>query len=401
MSPIVIEYLPHIPVGQQQIELVERKGLGHPDSICDAIMEAISVALCRTYLDATGRVLHHNIDKGFLVAGQTTPALGGGTVAAPMRLIVGDRATVEWQGQRFPVGEIAEATARQWLHTHLRFVDPDRHVVFQNAIQPGSPELVDLFARQTLGANDTSAAVGYAPLTETEHCVLAAEHRLNSPEFKAQFPEAGEDVKVMGSRQGRHLTLTIALAFVDRFIPNARTYVARKAAIAEDLTRFLAADLQQLDRVDVCLNMLDEPERGLGGMYLTVLGTSAEGGDSGQVGRGNRVNGVISLNRPMSTEAAAGKNPVSHVGKIYTLLSHQMAHHISTAVEGVAEVSVWLCSQIGQPVDRPWVTAAQVILAPGASMVDVDTPIREIMSADLAALPSFITQLTYGAFPVW
>lgn len=356
MSPIVIEYLPHIPVSQQQIELVERKGLGHPDSMCDAIMEAISVALCRTYLDATGQVLHHNIDKGFLAAGQTTPALGGGTVETPMRLIVGDRATVEWQGQRFPVGEIAEATARQWLREHLRFVDPDRHVVFQNAIQPGSPELVDLFARQTIGANDTSAAVGYAPLTETERCVLAAEHRLNSPEFKAQFPEAGEDVKVMGSRQGRHLTLTIALAFVDRFIPNALAFVDRKAAITEELTRFLEADLQELDRVDVCLNRLDEPERGLGGMYLTVLGTSAEGGDSGQVGRGNRVNGVISLNRPMSTEAAAGKNPVRHVGKIYTFLSHQMAHHIYTAVGGVA---------------------------------------------DLAALPSFITQLTHGAFPVW
>jgi S-adenosylmethionine synthetase len=197
------------------------------------------------------------------------------------------------------------------------------------------------------------------------------------------------------------LTLTIALAFVDHFIPNARTYVARKAEIAEDLTRFLEADLRELDRVDVCLNMLDHPERGLGGMYLTVLGTSAEGGDSGQVGRGNRVNGVISLNRPMSTEAAAGKNPVSHVGKIYTLLSHQMAQHIHTAVEGVAEVSVWLCSQIGQPVDRPWITAAQVILAPGASRTDVETPIRESIHADLAALPSFITQLTQGAFPVW
>jgi S-adenosylmethionine synthetase len=154
-------------------------------------------------------------------------------------------------------------------------------VVIQNAIQPGAPELVNLCARQTIGANDTSAAVGYAPLTETERCVLAAEHRLNSPEFKAQFPEAGEDVKVMGSRQGRHLTLTVALAFVDRFIPNARTYVDRKAAIAEELRRFLEADLRELDGVDVCLNMLDEPERGLGGMYLTVLGTSAEGGDSG------------------------------------------------------------------------------------------------------------------------
>jgi S-adenosylmethionine synthetase len=399
MLPLVLDYLPHIPVGQQQVELVERKGLGHPDSICDAIMEAISVALCRTYLDATGQVLHHNIDKGLLVAGQTTPALGGGTVDAPMRLIVGDRATVEWQGQRFPVGAIAEATARQWLREHLRFVDPDRHVVVQNALQPGSPDLVDLFARQTLGTNDTSAAVGYAPLTETERCILAAEHHLNSPAFKAQFPEAGEDVKVMGCRQGRHLTLTIAMAFVDRFIPNVRTYVDRKAAITEELTRFLQADLQESERVDVYLNRLDAPERGLGGMYLTVLGTSAEGGDSGQVGRGNRVHGVISLNRPMSTEAAAGKNPVSHVGKIYTLLSHQMVHHIYTAAEGVAEVSVWLYSQIGQPVDRPWITAVQVIVAPGASRTDVEAPIRAIMHADLAALPSFITQLTQGAVP--
>jgi len=215
------------------------------------------------------------------------------------------------------------------------------------------------------------------------------------------LPEAGEDVKVMGARQGRHLTLTVALAFVDRFIPDAQTYVARKAAMAEELRRVLAADLQELDRVDICLNMLDQPERGLGGMYLTVLGTSAEGGDSGQVGRGNRVNGVISLNRPMSTEAAAGKNPVSHVGKIYTLLSHQMAKHIYTAVEGVAEVSIWLCSQIGQPIDHPWTTAAQVILAPGARRMDVDPRIREIMHADLATLPSFITQLTQGAFAVW
>jgi S-adenosylmethionine synthetase len=78
-----------------------------------------------------------------------------------------------------------------------------------------------------------------------------------------------------------------------------------------------------------------------------------------------------------------------------------MAYHVYTAVEGVAEVSVWLCSQIGQPVDRPWITAAQVILAAGVRATDVETPIREIIQADLATLPSFITQLTSGAFPVW
>jgi len=401
MQRLILEHLPHIPVRRQQIELVERKGVGHPDSMCDAIMEAISVAISQAYIAATGRVLHHNIDKGLLVAGQTSPSLGGGTVNAPMRLIVGDRATTVWDGKLLPVVEIAEATARQWLAEHLRFVHPQRHMVFQNAIQPGSPELVDLFARQSIGANDTSATVGYAPLTETERCVLAAERRLNSPAFKAQFPEAGEDVKVMGYRQGRHLTLTIALAFVDRFIPNARTYFTQKAAIQEDLQRFLTTDLHDLDGVEVHLNMLDRPERGTGGMYLTVLGTSAESGDSGQVGRGNRVNGVISLSRPMSTEAAAGKNPVSHVGKIYTLLSHQIANHIQTAVEGVEEVYVWLCSQIGQPIDRPWVTSAQVGLAYGVRLADVEPAIQDIVYSELADLPSFVDQLVRGALPVW
>jgi S-adenosylmethionine synthetase len=401
MPPILLAQLPQIPVSRQPMEIVERKGLGHPDSICDAMMEAISVALSHAYVEIAGHVLHYNLDKGLLVAGQTTPALGGGRVEAPMRLIVGDRATTVWQGQQIPVRDIAESTARRWLTEHLRFVHPDRHVVFQHEMQPGAPELVDLFAREHIGANDTSAAVGYAPLTATEQCVLAAERWLNGPACKAQFPEAGEDVKVMGCRQGRHLTLTIALAFVDHFILHERGYFERKAAIKEALLGALTADLHDVDSLDIHINTLDRPGRGLGGMYLTVLGTSAESGDSGQVGRGNRVNGVVSLNRPMSTEAAAGKNPVSHVGKIYTLLSHQMAHHIYTAVEPVEEVYVWLCSQIGQPIAHPWITSAQVALAPGVTLPDVTAAITEIIEGELAELPSFVAQLVRGAFPVW
>jgi S-adenosylmethionine synthetase len=138
------------------------------DSRCDAIMEAISVALCQAYVEATGQGLHHNLDKGLLVAGHTTPALSGGTVEVPMRLVIGDRATTQWNNHRIPVGGIAEATAKAWLAAHLRFVEPQRHLVIQNELRPRSPELVDIFARDRHGANDTSAAVGYAPLSETE-----------------------------------------------------------------------------------------------------------------------------------------------------------------------------------------------------------------------------------------
>ena len=213
--------------------------------------------------------------------------------------------------------------------------------------------------------------------------------------------QIGEDVKVMGYRLGRHLSLTIALAFVDRFITHETHYFERKAAIRNELHRTLRAELQEIDQLDVEINTLDQPGRGISGMYLTVLGTSAEGADGGQVGRGNRVNGVISLNRPASNEAAAGKNPVSHVGKIYSLLSHQIAHHIYTIVEPVEEVYVWLCSQIGAPIETPWVTAVQVTLTPGVEVADVEERINDIVHAELADIPTFTARLTRGELPVW
>ncbi len=398
---ILVEEVPNLPMEAQPIELVERKGVGHPDSICDAIAEAVSVELSRAYRDRFGKVLHHNIDKGLLVAGGTTPKLGGGTVDEPMRLIFGDRATYEYQGVRIPVAEIAEATAKSWLRGHLRFVDPSEHIVFQNEIKPGSPELTDIFERAEVGANDTSAGVGYAPLSETEELVLAVERHLNSTAFKAAHPEAGEDIKVMGYRFGRNLTLTVALAFVDRFISDQKIYFERKAAIRDRLQKFVTRRSHAMEKVRIDINTLDEPSRGTRGMYLTVLGTSAEGGDCGQVGRGNRVNGVIAFNRPATTEAAAGKNPVSHVGKIYNLLSHEIAERIYLEVEGLREVTVYLCSQIGQPIDRPLVAGAQVILSDGAGVGDVKDAVSHVIDRELASVDRFTERLIHGEFKVW
>lgn len=400
-GPVLVEVLTQTPVEEQRVEIVERKGKGHPDSMCDAIAEAVSLALCREYLATFGRVLHHNVDKALLVAGRTQPRLGGGEVLEPMRLVLGDRAVSAYRGQRIPVGEIAEAAARAWLRNNLRFVDPDRHLVFQNEMKPGSPELVDLFERAVIGANDTSAAVGYAPLTETEMLVLAAEQWLNGAACKNEFPEAGEDVKVMGIRRDRRLQLIVAVAFVDRFVADAPSYFRRKEALRERLTAFLQGKMHTLDGVAVQVNTLDDPTRGEDGMYLTVLGTSAEGGDCGQVGRGNRVNGVIPMHRPTSTEAAAGKNPVSHVGKIYSILSHRLAGAILAQVPGVREAYVWLCSQIGQPVNTPFISAVQLHLHPGVRLEDIQTPVAAVVERELTHIGAFCQRLARGELSVW
>jgi S-adenosylmethionine synthetase len=397
---LLLEELKRPPVARQRLELVERKGKGHPDSICDAVAEAVSLALCREYRTAYDRILHHNTDKALLVAGRTQPRPGGGAVLEPMRLVLGDRAVSEYQGKRLDVGAIAEAAAVGWVRGNLRFVDPARHLLVQNELKEGSPELTDLFERSVVGANDTSAAVGYAPLTETERLVLDAEHWLNSPAFQQRFPEAGEDVKVMGVRRDGELALTVALAFVDRFVPDAGSYFRRKDEMRLALEEYLRGRLHEVDRVAVEVNTLDDPARGAGGLYLTVLGTSAEGGDCGQVGRGNRVNGVTSLNRPSGNEAAAGKNPVCHVGKIYSLLTHRLAERVVQSVPGVAEVYVWLCSQIGRPIDAPWMAAGQLILDEGVALPDIRAAVETIFEEELAGLDGFRESLARGELPI-
>ncbi len=400
MRNIDVEQLRGTPVADQQVELVERKGIGHPDSICDSIMEGVSVALCKEYLRTFGAIKHHNIDKGLLVAGSTSPRIEGGTVNEPMRLVFGDRAIYEFKGKRIPVGEIAEETAKYWLRQNLRFVNPDLHITFQNEIKAGSPELTDIFERAVIGANDTSAGVGYAPLTRTEQIVLATERYINSPEFKTRFPEAGEDVKVMGYRQHQSLVLTVAIAFVDRFVRSEAAYFDRKAQIQADILNFANRQSGGFDKIRVDVNTLDAPGRGEAGMYLTVLGTSAEGGDCGQVGRGNKVNGVIALNRPMSTEAAAGKNPVSHVGKIYTILTHEIAKRIYGQVPGIREVYVWLCSQIGGPIDQPLIASAQIALARGQELAAIRGNVKAIIEEELANIYDFTRRLAEGQFSV-
>jgi S-adenosylmethionine synthetase len=405
MRHIRVETLPGVPVGDLQVEMVERKGVGHPDSICDAIMDRVSVELSKEYLSQFGRILHHNIDKAFLVAGDAEVRFGGGTIREPMKLIFGDRATYGAGGREVPIRDIAIRTAKNWMRENLRFVDPGEadaldgpHVTYQMEIKPGSAELVDIFSRSTIGANDTSAAVGYWPMTETERLVRETEQFINSRTFKEEFPEAGEDVKVMGVRLGRELKLTAAVAFVDKYVNSEQHYFSRKKQLYDAAMSFLTKRTT-MDKISFDVNTLDEPDRGVGGIYLSVLGTSAESGDSGQIGRGNKVNGVISINRPMGTEAAAGKNPVSHVGKIYTIFTHQVAQKVYQEVEGIREVYIWMVSQIGKPIDDP-VTAAQVILAKGARRSAVERRVRDVVDRELAGIDVFCRELAEGKYTV-
>ncbi|MFC7324573.1 methionine adenosyltransferase [Halorubrum rutilum] len=379
---IQVSRLDRRAVEDQEVEIVERKGVGHPDSICDGIAESVSRALSQLYLDRVGKVLHYNTDETQLVAGRAAPAYGGGEVVEPIYVLIVGRATKEYEGEQLPVDSTALAAARDYLGEALPELEYGTDVVIDAKLGEGSGDLQDVFGEETQQvpmANDTSFGVGHAPLTETETIVREAERALNG-RYHDDHPELGPDVKIMGKREGDRIDITVAAAMVDAYVDGLEEYDDAVASVREFVTDLAEARTDREVGVDV--NTADDYDEG--SVYLTVTGTSAEQGDDGSVGRGNRANGLITPNRPMSMEATSGKNPVNHIGKIYNLLSTRIAESVTDEVDGIRDLQVRLLSQIGRPIDEPHVADAQLVTEEGVAIGDIEADVLEIVDRELA-----------------
>jgi S-adenosylmethionine synthetase len=386
LANVVVSLMDFKPVYENSVEIVERKGTGHPDTICDNLAEELSVALCKLYLEEFGYVQHHNVDKALLVGGRAEPRFGGGEVITPIEIYLVGRAIREKDGKQLPVDELAIEVAKDWLSKNIKNLDPTKHVIITPKIRPGSKDLVELFERfakkgEVPLANDTSFAVGYAPFDDIERVVYQTERYLNSEEFKKEHPYLGEDIKVMGVRVENEIRITIAAAFVDKYVKDVADYLEKKEIVRqkalENASKYTDKD------VKIFINTADNPENG--SVYITVTGTSAEAGDDGQVGRGNRPNGLITPYRPMTLEAAAGKNPVSHVGKIYSAVANLIANRIVKEIEEIEEAYCYLVSQIGKPITEPQVCDVKVRTK--RDIKGIDELIKKISEEEIAQIP--------------
>jgi S-adenosylmethionine synthetase len=390
---IVVQAAPSPRAAQRLAEICEHKGIGHPDTIADGVCEAAAVALARAYQECFGRILHFNVDKGLIVGGRSEPHFGGGRVLEHAKLIVCGRASNP--GGRLDIGGIVAAAARQWLDRHLHAGAGLFRIVSE--VREGSASLNQVYAAngQARRANDTSVGVGFAPFSELERQVLHMAETVRSEAFRRRFPAAGDDFKVMGLRVRDGLSLTVALALIDRYVSGPREYFALKSQMRESLlVEFPAAT--QID-----LNALDDPDsHDESGLHLTVTGLSAEVGDDGQVGRGNRVNGLITPGRPMSLEAAAGKNPVAHVGKIYSVLANVIARAVCAQLDEVEEASVQLLSTIGHPLDQPRIAVVDVTTRGALSRTLMDR-VTQIARQELDDVAALTARLTLGEIDVY
>jgi S-adenosylmethionine synthetase len=151
---------------------------------------------------------------------------------------------------------------------------------------------------------------------------------------------------------------------------------------------------------DVEINTADRPPDSL---YLTVTGTSAEAGNDGEAGRGNRANGLITPYRPMTMESLAGKNPVSHVGKLYNIAAGLIAQQLAEGIDGVLAANCVLVSRIGEPISSPQIVDVRLLPREGMPVEALASHAEEIVRARLDRLGDLSRDLIDGrvTFDTW
>ncbi|NWF28281.1 methionine adenosyltransferase [Streptomyces sp. PKU-EA00015] len=382
--------------------IVERKGLGHPDTLADHLAERLSRAYSRYTVKHFGAVLHHNFDKLALLGGASEVRYGGGKMTAPVRVLVNGRAAPACGGDSIPVLEIVEAEVREFFAERLPEVSDHLDITF-NITSNSSPGAVltgdavpdrtrwfnprsidDLRERRVRLSNDTSLGTGWAPENPFESFVRElVDHLSGQSDFRLAHAWCGSDVKLMGYWDGEGADIVLCVPQKSRHVSSRAEYIRNTESVLAECHRLADIRLPGAE-ARFRLNARDMPEKDE--LYLTYTGSSIESGDEGVVGRGNRVNGLITPLRPMNLEGANGKNPVYHVGKLYNIAAQRLAHRLHEATDGQAEVH--LVSTTGQRLDQPW----RILVRLSSHDVEIDK-VQALVAEALEAFPALTDEL--------
>lgn len=380
------------------MEIVERKGTGHPDTLADGLAETLSVNFSNYTLKKFGAVLHHNFDKVGILGGSSCVAFGKGYLTSPIRVLINGRMSTKFANEEIPTRELLVEWTKDFFHSRLPLINPDQDLEFHFNLStqssPGKtyekeakrsarqrwfePEgLEDLPEFKKLTSNDTSLGVGYAPTSLLENIVLKIEGALNSNEYKEKNLWIGSDIKVMGIRNKEKLFITICIPQIARQVRNLDEYITNLSKARKFIDEIIAQ--HNIYDCELQINTRDNYE--LVELYLTAIGSSIESGDEGLAGRGNRVNKLISPTRPMSMEGSCGKNPIYHIGKIYYVAAFNLADKIYKQF-GV-ENEVYLISQSGRDLLDPWIVIINV-----PTDFRADTELKGFIKKEIVQLPT-------------
>ncbi|MFZ5932622.1 MAG: methionine adenosyltransferase [Patescibacteria group bacterium] len=362
-----IFYYSQRPSWNEDYETIERKGLGHPDTIADTLAAKISQAYSRYTYNSFGLILHHQIDKLMIIGGKTTVTFGAGKFIEPIRILIAGRASYTFKDKSVPVENVVNSVILDHFREYFPLVRKE-NIKIENyltdhagsgTIQQSRGAVAHMFnpknAQQVRGyeklvANDTSYCIAYAPLSPLEKSVIAVEKYLNDKKTKEQYPWLGTDIKIMAVRNYNDVAVTACIPQIAKYVATFRAYQKNLEVVANVIDKKFKELIPEFD-VELSLNTKDDYQKM--NVYLTVSGASLSG-DIGVVGRGNRTNGIITSNRPMSMEGANGKNPRYYSGFIYSVVTKRISNRIYNELHEPNVVEV--VSQNGGFLKEPWRT---------------------------------------------
>jgi len=351
-----------IPMNRNLFEVVERKGIGHPDTLADGIAESISLDYSNYCKQRFGVILHHNLDKIMLIGGLGKFGFGVGRMIKPWRLILNGRLSEKFGDEKIDTKKIQLESAKRFLQKAVPRLNLDKwlEVHFYTSTYSKNPTwfnpkvIDDIPDAKNPRANDTSVISGYWPLSSTEKLVLSLEKYFYEDDGKPKLDYIGQDIKIMAIRKKYDLELTMCIPTICSKIKDFNSYREKIERIKKDLYIRTMEKIGRNYNIKLYINSQDEmikdKEKGKG-FYFVISGSALDSGEEGAVGRGNKSRGVISSMRPYGMEAVCGKNPVYHVGKVYTYFVDLIAKNI--AEELGCEVNVILISQNGNPLYKP------------------------------------------------
>ncbi len=337
------------------VEMVERKGIGHPDTLADMIAMNFSNKYSNFALERFGVIPHHWADKVTIVGAQADIGYGYGILKEPMKIFQFGRVTSKVGNEKIDIDTLFKgATEDIFIRV---FGDAFKKGVFRcQAITHSSsgpdhpkkfynpPKANDIVDAEKQKSNDTIILSAFTPFTTLEEMVVETENFLNSKEFKMRHLATGYDIKVLAVKIEDKVDITACIPFIGERTPDFKTYRKELRCIKEEVIEIIK-NYPFITTIN--LNTKDFGEYA----YLTFMGTSCDKGGCGAVGRGNKYNGLITLNREMAVEAPAGKNPTHHSGRLYSEAIHRLSRDIYNQL-GIRNY-VNLVARNGDPMNDP------------------------------------------------
>ena len=341
-------------------EIIERKGMGHPDTLADKLAEECSRAYSNYCIENFGCVLHHNFDKLYIGAGCFRYENGQTNMYDKVKVYLNGRASNTMNGKTIDIDSIVRPVIKKYLNSVMPRLDVEKEVeIHCNCTQNTkiknwfSPDNInDVPDATNVFANDTSVCVSHFPPTFCEDLVMKIEqffwkYEDNYP--TPRFKDIGQDIKVMLSRINNDITISICIpVYLDCFNTKEEyENIVKKYEYA--ITEFANKFNTNKYNITVGVNKLCNKDFR---MYSLIKGSCIECGEEGVVGRGNNSQGLIPVFRSHTMEAPSGKNERYHTGRVLSFLSEKAIERIANELN--LKGSIYVLTRNGNDLLNPF-----------------------------------------------